>query len=241
MILGSITLMLLLWPLAAWSATCAPCEEFSTVNTLVRDGRIGKDAAREKIRGLVPALAAYYQQSGAKMYSRGEWAFPLEGYSPDTVGNSKGRDYVASGYDYFSGNRHGGHPSFDLFIRDRNRDCLDDRSNKPVNVLSMTGGLVVALADEWENSSKLRGGKYIWVYDPVEDGLVYYAHNSAVKVAVGAFVKPGDLLATVGRSGLNALKKRSPTHLHLTYLQIRDGYPRPVRISWQWLRIDPPR
>jgi len=108
-----------------------------------------------------------------------------------------------------------------------------------VNVLSMTGGVVVALEGEWQSTSSLRGGRYIWIYDPDEDGLVYYAHNATIKVAVGDVVKPGDGIATVGRSGLNAFKKRSPTHLHLTYLQIRDGYPRPVRISWQWLQADP--
>ena len=236
---STMILMLLLWPPGAWSGSCAPCKEFNTVSTLVRDGRIGRSEARERIRSLVPSLAAYYQQSGQKIYRRGEWAFPLAGYSPVTAGSTGGRDYVASGYDYFAGNRHGGHPSFDLFIRDRNRDSLDDRSKAPVNVLSMTGGVVVALEGEWQSTSSLRGGRYIWIYDPDEDGLVYYAHNATIKVAVGDVVKPGDVIATVGRSGLNAFKKRSPTHLHLTYLQIRDGYPRPVKISWQWLKTDP--
>jgi len=237
----ALTLTLFLSPPAAWSGSCAPCEEFSTVNTMVRDGLIGRNEAGDRIRALVPALAAYYREGGHKEYPRGEWVFPVAGYSPATVGNSKGRDYVAAGYDYFAGNRHGGHPSFDLFIRDRNQDSLDDRSKAPVNVLAMTGGLVVALEKEWDNGSRLRGGKYIWIYDPVGDGLVYYAHNAAVKVALGDIVKPGEVIATVGRSGLNAARKRSPTHLHLTYLQIRDGYPRPVKISWQWLKPASPR
>jgi len=237
----AMILALLLLPQGAWCASCAPCDEFSTVSTLVRDGGIGRNEARERIRSLVPALAAYYRQEGRKVYTKGEWVFPVAGYTPVTSGNSRGRDYVASGYDYFTGNRHGGHPSFDLFIHDRNRDCLDDRSMAPVNVLAMTGGVVVALEREWERSSRLRGGRYIWIYDPDGDGLVYYAHNLEVKVAVGDIVKPGDVIATVGRSGLNAAKKRSPTHLHLTYLQIRDGYPRPVRISWQWLKTAPGR
>jgi len=232
----SIALILLFSPPVAWSGSCAPCEEFSTVSTMVRDGLISRSEARDRIRALVPALAAYYRQESHTAFPRGEWVFPVEGYSPATAGNNKGRDYVASGYDYFAGNRHGGHPSFDLFIRDRNQDSLDDRSKTPVNVLSMTGGLVVALAKEWDSGSRLRGGKYIWIYDPDVDGLVYYAHNASVKVALGDIVKPGEVIATVGRSGLNAFRKRSPTHLHLTYLQIRDGYPQPVKISWQWLK-----
>jgi hypothetical protein len=36
-------------------------------------------------------------------------------------------------------------------------------------------------------------------------------------------VRPGDVLATVGRSGFNAAKRRSPTHLHLSVLLLRDG------------------
>jgi hypothetical protein len=39
-----------------------------------------------------------------------------------------------------------------------------------------------------------------------------------------------DLLATVGRSGLNAAKRRSPTHLHLTVLEMKNGRPLPLNV-----------
>ena len=91
-------------------------------------------------------------------------------------------------------------------------------------VLAMTGGIVVALEKEWSASSTLRGGKYLWVYDPSAEALVYYAHNRELTVGLGDIVKPGDPIAFVGRTGLNAARKRSPTHLHLTYLTVnRDG------------------
>lgn len=228
-------LVMLIVPQSAWPGSCTSCDEFNSLNTMIRDNQIGRNEAREKIKSLLPSVAEYYRQNGKKLYGQGEWRFPLEGYGPKSAGNSGGKDYIASGYDYFSGNRHGGHPAFDLFIQDRNQDSLDDRTQQPVNVLSMTGGVVVALADQWQPASRLRGGKYLWIYDPATDGLVYYAHNATLKVAVGDIVKPGDIIATVGRTGLNAYKKRSPTHLHLSYLKLTDGYPRPVKISWQWL------
>jgi murein DD-endopeptidase MepM/ murein hydrolase activator NlpD len=94
----------------------------------------------------------------------------------------------------------------------------------------MTGGIVVSVENEWYPQSKLRGGKYIWIYDISSEALVYYAHNKEIFVRVGDIVSPGDIIAKVGRTGLNAYKKRSPTHLHLTYLRVRDGYPKPENI-----------
>jgi murein DD-endopeptidase MepM/ murein hydrolase activator NlpD len=94
----------------------------------------------------------------------------------------------------------------------------------------MTGGVVVALEGEWEKGSKLRGGKYVWVYDPINELLVYYAHNAELTVVLGEIVKPGDVLGVVGRSGFNAAKRRSPTHLHLTVLNVQNGKIVPVKI-----------
>jgi len=224
----SILLLLPAYPLGA-AEKCPACSEFNDLNSDIRDNRIGRTEALKEMMRLVPLLKGQYAASGGRVYRRSEWRFPLEGYDIKSSGN-KGRDYVASGYDFFDGNRHGGHPSLDLFIRDRNSDSLDDSSRAPVNVLSITGGIVVALAGEWDTRSRLRGGKYLWVYDPSEDLLVYYAHNRDILVGLGDILKPGDPVATVGRTGLNAWKKRSPTHLHLTCLKLQDGYPKPENI-----------
>ena len=46
---------------------------------------------------------------------------------------------------------------------------------------------------------------------------------------IGDIVKSGDIIATVGRTGLNAYKKRSPTHLHMMQLSLaKDGLPKAV-------------
>lgn len=203
---------------------------FNILNSRIRDGRIARTAARDELRRLLPEVRREYRDRGGEAFPQSSWVFPLAGYDGRSLGNGPTRGYVASGYDYFQGNRHGGHPSCDIFIHDRNRDCRDDRNGRAVVVRSLTGGIVVALEREWEQMSLLRGGVYVWVYDPDNDLLVYYAHNERLFVRLGQLVRPGDPVASVGRSGLNAAKRRSPTHLHLTVLSIRDGAPLPLNV-----------
>jgi len=205
-----------------------PYTTFNDFNTRIRDGRISKTAAHTELSGRLAAIRADYYSRGGQEYASTEWVFPVAGYNAGTIEKRGGHGFVASGYDFFSGNRHGGHPAYDIFIRDRNQDCRDDRTGEAVKVLSMTGGVVVALENEWRQGSKLRGGRYIWIYDPAHNLLAYYAHNEKLFVEPGMIVKPGDLLAVVGRSGLNAAKHRSPTHLHFSVLRLTDGQPVPV-------------
>ena len=51
-----------------------------------------------------------------------------------------------------------------------------------------------------------------------------------LSVKLGEIVRPGDVLGSVGRSGWNAAKNRSPTHLHLTVVRARDGRVGPVDV-----------
>ncbi|MGV3639730.1 MAG: M23 family metallopeptidase [Adhaeribacter sp.] len=90
-----------------------------------------------------------------------------------------------------------------------------------MSVLSMSEGIVLATAPQWQAGSALRGGVYIWIYNPRQDLLYYYAHNHQAFVKPGDLVKPGTRIALLGRTGLNAYKKRSPTHLHLMALQVK--------------------
>ena len=206
------------------------CHEFNALNTAVRDNTIKKPAAKVKFRTLLENIRKEYYSSGGGDYATDRWVFPLQGYGYDAIGGVGGSGYQRGGYNYFDGNRHSGHPSHDIFIHDRKQVSIDNVTGKPVHVLSVTGGIVVAEEREWQPDSSLRGGKYIWIYDPTSNALVYYAHNSMLHVEVGELVKPGDIIADVGRTGLNAHKKRSPTHLHITYLSIVDGLPVPKNI-----------
>lgn len=198
----------------------SPCRAFNKLNTLVRDGRIGREAARRELLRLLPAIGSYYYANGGRDHDRSEWVFPLAGHTARAVAGSRRHGYEPRCYNWYDGNRHGGHPALDIFIRDRNHDDLDDRTGKPVRVLSMTGWIVVAQETEWSPTSRLRGGKYLWIYDPSARRLVYYAHNGTLGVGLGDIVSPGDPIATVGRTGLNAAKRRSPTHLHFSILSI---------------------
>ena len=67
--------------------------------------------------------------------------------------------------------------------------------------------------------------------------MFYYAHNRAVLVKPGDVVRPGEVIAIVGRSGRNASAPRSPTHLHVMFLAIDDGYPRPRDIYQDLLHL----
>jgi murein DD-endopeptidase MepM/ murein hydrolase activator NlpD len=142
--------------------------------------------------------------------------FPLKGYSVKQVGGKNGNGYLVKGYNFFDGNQHTAHPAQDIFIHDNNQDDLDDRTKKPVEVLSMMDGIVVSMSTTWEPLSTLRGGNYVLIYAPQVQQFFYYAHNSKVLVQVGDKVIAGQTIAHVGRTGLNAYKKRSPTHLHLS-------------------------
>lgn len=206
------------------------CSAYNQLNIDIRDGRAGRSAARTGLMRILASVRQEYYNRGGRDHPVSEWVFPVEGYGLGAIDGGRTHGFVANGYDFFSGNRHGGHPSFDIFIRDHDRDNLDDRTGKPVKVLSMTGGIVVALEKEWDKSSRLRGGKYIWVYEPAGEFLVYYAHNDQLLVELGEVVRPGTPLATIGRSGLNAARRRSPTHLHLSVLKVVAGNPLPLNI-----------
>jgi len=212
------------------------CNAFNELNTNIRDNEIKKHQAKDHVRALIKQIRHEYYASGGQDYTTRDWVFPLKGYGYKAIGGVNGNGYKSAGYDYFDGNRHRGHPSQDIFIHDKKQQDIDDGSKQPVSVLSITGGVVVAVEKDWNQSSVLRGGKYIWIYDPTSNALVYYAHNSIVHVELGDFIEPGDIIAYVGRTGLNASKRRSPTHLHITYLSILEGLPFPRNIYKELLQ-----
>lgn len=204
-----------------------PCIQFDELNTLVRDGLIARETARIRIKELLPRLKAYFYAGSGLDAPQDDWVFPVLGYNQRSIGGVGGNGYVPGGYDYFDGNRHGGHPAHDIFIVDKNQDDLDDNTKRTVEVLAMKSGVVVATAKEWSVRSDLRGGKYVYVFEPFSNSLLYYAHNREIFVKPGDVVKAGTVLANVGRSGKNANPTRSPTHLHVMWLIVDDGYPRP--------------
>lgn len=202
--------------------------QFNALCADVRDRRIARDAARARIRELLPLIAADFSARGGLDAPDEAWRFPVSGYGSESIGGKNGSGYVATGYDWFDGYASRGHPGHDIFITDRNQDELDDKTAKPVDVLSISPGIVVAGEPDWNTASILRGGRYLYIYDPSRDGIFYYAHVRSLLVSPGDIVSPGQAIATVGRSGRNAAARRSPTHMHVMCLAIENGdYPRP--------------
>ena len=214
-----------------------PCLEFDALYARIRDQTIDRASALARVRELLPQIRAFYYAYGGKDTPADAGRFPLHGYGSESIGGKNGSGYQPNGYDWFDGYRSKGHPGHDLFIHDRDRNELDDRTGKAVDVVSITDGVVVAYSPDWNPGSGLRGGRYLYIYGVSANGIYYYAHNRTLAVKPGDIVTSGQVIATVGRSGKNAAEARSPTHLHIMFLAIGDdGYPRPRNIYADLIR-----
>lgn len=197
----------------AWGGVC---EEWNALFAEIRDFRLDPAVAQQRFIPLHQQLRATYGAIGD-----GRHVFPIKGYGPEC--GEQGKGYVPGRYRFFTGNPQGYHPSLDLFIRDRNQDSLDDVTGRPVEIVAYASGVVVGFNDVWNYPSAQRGGKYLWIYDPASDRYAYYAHLERIDVRLGQVVTAGDRLGLLGRTGKNAWKRRSPTHLHFSVLTYDDG------------------
>ncbi len=216
-----LSLAVILFLSAAQSSVVA-WEEFEKA---VRDQTIKKEEARREFPNIYKGLKEICKKYPFNADSK--WLFPVKGYGKKDVGKGGFRPdiYYGSspikGYDFYDGNQHGGHPAYDIFIRDKNQDAIDDRTAKPVSVIAPVDMLILSVETTWDQGSEIRGGRYIWALDPVNDQIIYFAHLSDVMVKPGSFIKAGSEIGTVGRSGKNAFLPRSPTHLHLMVLKVK--------------------
>ncbi len=204
-----------------------PASEWHLLYIKIRDRLITNEEALSKLKELEVLLKDFYLKNSEKELDD-RLCFPLKGYSFHFIGGKGGSGYQPQGYDFFDGNDHRGHPGHDIFIRDKNQDGLDDRTGKPVEVISASPGMVVSVNFDWKPSSPLRGGNYIWIYEPIKSRYYYYAHLNEIFVRVGQIVSKGDRLGTVGRTGVKAYPKQSPTHLHFVVHESIIGYPKPI-------------
>jgi murein DD-endopeptidase MepM/ murein hydrolase activator NlpD len=225
-ILLILTLILFIPPFPLLSQN-DPATEWHLLYIKIRDSQTLKEDALTKLKSLEPLLKNHNIKSSNRK-SEDRFGFPLKGYGPSAIGGKGGNGYQIEGYDFFDGNRHKGHPGHDIFVRDKNQDSLDDRTGKPIEVISVSSGMIVSINLNWEPSSPIRGGNYIWVYDPIKSRYYYYAHLNEIYVKVGQIVSKGERLGTVGRTGVKAYPKRSPTHLHFVVHHSVAGYPKPI-------------
>lgn len=205
--------------------TLTPAHLFDMLSLEIRELKYEKQQAFQMLQEVLFDLRNYYKEKGGKIYSKSDWIFPVRGYGNNDIGGG-GTGFVDVGYDYFKGKLNGGHPAHDIFAADYDNDCLDDYTKKPIEILSVSGGVVVSMRNDWVPGDTLKGGNYIYIYDPNFDAFFYYAHNKEVLVKMGDIIQPGDVIAHMGRTGKNAWPKRSPTHLHLMVLKVENGYPK---------------
>jgi peptidoglycan LD-endopeptidase LytH len=217
--LRQFSLIISIWIISAIPAYASPCDDWNTLEKAIRDNGIERNQARGEIIRLDRELLGAYSGKSGQAADH----FPVRGYGSKSIGGRQGSGYTPSGYDFYSGNRHGGHPAHDLFIRDKSRNGLDSGTGRPAEIVAFTGGVVVGVNPLWEYPSEIRGGRYIWIFNPEENRFYYYAHLEKLMVALGDVVKAGDTIALLGRTGKNARPKRSPTHLHFMCLSFNNG------------------
>lgn len=200
----------------------------------IREYKLSPQQARERFQEMMMILkkahpTARYDSTQVQI------CFPLMGFDFRAVGG-RGSGYIPRGYDLFDQTKKGSHPAHDIFMKDKDQDCRDDRTGDYVPVLSTSDGIVIATENGWQAGSEYRGGNYIWIYDTATGGLWYYAHQREIYVKTGQTVRAGQKIALVGRTGFNAAMPRSDTHLHMTYLRIdEEGNPFPVN-TYGWLK-----
>lgn len=208
------------------------CVKINVLNDNILLGNIKKRDAVMPFKSLMTELNSLIKGQ----QTDNTWVFPLQGYKSNAIGGVRGNGYSDKGYNYFDGNRHAAHPAHDIFIRDKNQDDMDDKTGQPVNVLAMADGMVLACRNNWDEKSDLRGGRYIWIYHPQLNIISYYAHNRDIFVKPGDEVKHGQKIAEVGRTGFNAFKKRSPTHLNFGTYHLQSGLPVPFNAYQQLIK-----
>lgn len=235
--------LLLIVALAGWTSGSATsgrvatyCRQFQQIYEDVATRAIEPDSAARAFQYVMLGLrSAFSAGDSCKLLDSTYFVYPLRGHLPKYTIGGKGRGYKDKGFDLFDMDVRGSHPAHDLFIRDKDKDNLDDDSFKPVDVLAFSSGVVLSSETAWYDGSERRGGNYIWIYDPCLDGIFYYAHNSKVLVGAGQWVEAGDKIGEVGRTGFNAIKERSPTHLHLMFLKLTpEALPNPQN-TYEWL------
>ncbi|MBL8026070.1 MAG: M23 family metallopeptidase [Fibrobacteres bacterium] len=209
-----------------------PLTDWAAFELNVRDGIISKDSARSDFPDIYKKIKSEAEQY--RYSSDVKWSIPIAGCSITDFGKGGFKPDIRyggseiKGYDFYDGNRHGGHPAYDIFIKDKNRDCLDDKSGKSVQVVAPINCFVLTSSSGWMKGSSIRGGNYVWAFAPDSGYFLYFAHMREIKVKPGTFLKQGDTLGTVGRTGKNADIPRSPTHIHMTVLKVNGENLKPV-------------
>jgi murein DD-endopeptidase MepM/ murein hydrolase activator NlpD len=198
------------------------CRLFNETLHALFDGRLDGRAARERFRALWVALKV--DDVPPPRAGRWQWMFPLPGHNSSDFGES----YQPDGFRFLDGPKARGFPFLRIYLRDRNRDALDDRTQRAAPVVSATEGVVVAADKFWKEEAPCPWGNYVMVLDQQTHHFFIYGHLARLRVGPGQLVDKGEVLGWLGRTGRDVAAKRLGTHLRFQVHSWDDGLFYPV-------------
>lgn len=119
--------------------------------------------------------------------------------------NGKGYNFITQGYGYT--------PYSYLYINHWHNG-IDIAASYGASVYSPTDGIVIATGNQDNYCSGKAFGRFVVVEDDVNHLVLLFGHLGTISVRPLQTVKDGDLLATIGNSGLE-----TGSHLHLSIFQ----------------------
>jgi len=113
------------------------------------------------------------------------------------------------------------------------RYAIDLFAHEGAPVYAVSRGMVVLADRNWNPASLFsttsrKGGNAVIVFDPDRDRFYRYCHMSTVQVAAGAPVAAGQVIGSVGHSGLNAARPGHGGHLHFETNEYLEGHVRAI-------------
>lgn len=98
-------------------------------------------------------------------------------------------------------------------------------------VYSVSRGIAILADRDWSpdslfSTTSRKGGNAVIVFDPDRDRFYRYCHMSTVQVSAGDLVAAGQMVGSVGHSGLNASLPGHGHHLHFETNEYLDGHVR---------------
>ncbi len=111
--------------------------------------------------------------------------------------------------------------------------AIDLFAHEGSTVHAVSRGIVVLADRDWDPASLFsttsrKGGNAVIVFDPDHDRFYRYCHMSTVQVSAGTLVAAGQIVGTVGHSGLNASQPGHGGHLHFETNEYLAGHVRAV-------------
>jgi len=115
--------------------------------------------------------------------------------------------------------------------RGSHRYAIDLFAPEGAPVYAVSRGLVVLADRDWSadsffSTTSRKGGNAVIVFDPDHDRFYRYCHMSTVQVSAGKLVAAGQVVGTVGHSGLNAAQPGHGRHLHFEANEYLEGHVR---------------